>query len=305
MIGKSKFLALASILVMLTVGLLFVSANRVAADSNAKQSGEQALQIAKVDGLDQSVETVTARKLSNEDPLKTQEPNSDQNTEEAFQLLYTYLQDSQKICSQITHYTATLEKQVFADDELQDVETIKIKMREQPFSVYGKWESDGQQVLYVEGENGNRLIAKLTNGLAILRDVWRLDPESSQAMRGCRYPITQLGITRLNQRVEEFYRARASREGATVKYQEESLDGQPIMVFDVSFHSPADCEEYCRSRIMFDSVGKSIVGIENYGWTATGQPGELLERYVYHDLDFNANLSKSDFSLDNPDYGFE
>lgn len=220
------------------------------------------------------------------------------------ELLDAYLNEAVMVIDERAVYTATLEKQVDVQGTLQDVEAIQIKIRHEPFSAYLKWERDHQQVLYVEGENDNRLIARPTNGLSLLRSIWKLDPKSPQAMRGDRYPVTEIGIGKLTERLHKFYSDRDGETGMTCAMREEELSGRPVVIFDVVFHSPSECEDYSHSTIYFDAIGKWVVGVENKGWSTDGREGELLERYLYHDVDFDAKLTSTDFSIDNPEYKF-
>lgn len=233
-----------------------------------------------------------------------QTTQKDKRSDESLSLLKTYLSDSSQICNDRPQYQAQLEKHVSVDGRLQDPEEIEVKVRENPFCVYMKWKDDGQQVLYVDGENDNQLIAKPTNALAAIRSIWKLDPDSRHAMKGNRYPITEVGIGRLADRISRVYSQPDIHNGVTCSHREEVMNGRPVIVFHVNFHSPEIHSEYSNSRILFDSVGKWIVGVENHGWTETGSPGELVEKYIYHQIDFNARIDDSDFSLNNPQYRF-
>lgn len=236
--------------------------------------------------------------------LELQQPNPDAASEQALLLFYAYLNDALVSCEHLGDYTAVLEQQVQLKGKLNKPERIAVKLRETPFSVYLKWEHDGQQVLYVDGEHDGRLIARPTNGLAVIRSVWKLDPNSRQGMAGSRYPVTELGLTRLTERVKDFYIERESREGMICVTREEIFEDRPVRVFEITFASPAIHPEYSFSKLIFDAVDKHLIGVENSGWTKSGQPGQLLEKYLYHELDFQAALSDEDFSLDNPTYKF-
>ena len=262
----------------------------------------QAIQAEPPSAIDSKTESSDANvvALASLDQFSNPEPKTENN----LKLLYSYLDDSRAIIQEKPHHKAFLEKHVSVDGKLQDKEKIDVKIRHTPFSAYMKWRGDGQEVLYVSGENENRLIARPTNGLALLRRIWRLEPDSKQAMMGCRYPITELGLANLSERLHKFYSSRDSREGLTCSMRETELNGRPTVIFDVTFHSPEECSEYSHSTIYFDALGKWIIGVENKGWTADGREGDLVEKYVYHDIDFDARLKDDDFSTDNPKYDF-
>ena len=112
------------------------------------------------------------------------------------------------IDTNIRDYTATLNSQVFVDGQLQPEKYLRCKIRhaqrlddgtEIPFSVYTNFlspqESAGQEVVWIQGQNGGKLIAHGT-GLLNVKRVY-LDPEGTMAMKGNRYPIGEIGFRNL------------------------------------------------------------------------------------------------------------
>lgn len=223
---------------------------------------------------------------------------------ESFELLRTALEDAEQALREIPAYTATLEQQVDIDGKLREPERIDVKVRHEPFSVYMKWRSDGQEALFVDGENDNRILARPTRGLVALRKVWRIDPDSRQAMKNCRHPITELGIKRLQERVTEFHQSRDfSTDGLECRHFQDRIEGRPCLKFETVFHSPRE-GEFSRSVVAVDAVSKLVIGVENYGWRPDGRPGELLERYVYHEIRIVNGFPNREFDESNPDYNF-
>jgi len=93
-------------------------------------------------------------------------------------------------------YEVTLRKQERLDGKLQPSETTAVKFREQPFSVLMEWvkgERLVKKVLYVRGENNNKLLVKPAGVLGVVGIVER-DPEGEQAKKSGRYPLTEFGI---------------------------------------------------------------------------------------------------------------
>ncbi len=114
------------------------------------------------------------------------------------------------IRTNVRDYTATLAKRERVGDTVGNYEYMFIKVRNQkvrdgrvetPFSVYLSFlkptDVKGREVIYVEGRNDSKLVAHEggTKG-RFLPTVW-LDPMGTLAMRGNRYPITQIGIENL------------------------------------------------------------------------------------------------------------
>jgi hypothetical protein len=224
----------------------------------------------------------------------------------ALTLMLHDLRETVRRMEQIPAYTAVLDQQVEVRGTLRDPETISLKLRRTPFSVYLKWDHDGQEVLYSEGKNDGKLLARPTRGLGALRGVWRLPPTSTQAMRHSRYPVTELGIEKLARIALDFHRARNdSAEGLTCTVKQTLADGKPATVYTVVFASDEVSPEYARSILTFDLESRLLVALENRGWGPDGREGGLLEKYVYHEFRPAPELDDEDFSPANPEYGFK
>jgi len=215
------------------------------------------------------------------------------------------LERSLKAIRSIPSYTATLEQQVQKGGRTLDPDFIDLKLRHEPFSVYLKWQDDHQEVLYVHGENDGRLLARPTRGLASLRRIWRLNPVSSQAMKDSRYPLTEIGIEKLNTMALQFYlKQKSVQEGCTCVTSKTMAEGRPAATYEVSFADPARSPEYARSRLTFDMESHLLVSVESHTWSENGQVGPLLELYRYHGFQPDRSLADEDFSEHHPDYDF-
>ena len=95
-------------------------------------------------------------------------------------------------------YSATIVKHERIDGQLGDQEYAFIKVRQKPFSVYMKFISpksvEGQECMYVEGANDNKMFAHAPPGtLRYKFGTVSLAPTSAMAMHNQRYPITETG----------------------------------------------------------------------------------------------------------------
>ncbi|TWT40709.1 hypothetical protein KOR42_49120 [Thalassoglobus neptunius] len=289
------FIRIATILISISTIASFA---KLHADLEAKKSDPAKSQSHTHSSTSEQADASLAKTESEDDAA------SETEKERAMKLLEAYLGDSVNYCRERHQYTAQLEKQVAIDGRLRDPEVIQAKVRIEPFSVYLKWDDSGQEALYVKGKNRDRMVARVTEGIALLRDVWKLDPESRQAMQGCRYPITEFGLLRMSERVSEFYQNRRTDGGLECSHRTDFFRESPVVIFDIAFHSPQECPDYSLSKLYFDAEHKCLIGIENYGWSKDGRPGELVEKYLFHDIEFDAPLSEVDFSLENPSYKF-
>ncbi len=205
---------------------------------------------------------------------------------------------------ELTAYTAVLEMQEAENGELPPAKTVYIKIRRAPFSVYMRWHESNQEAIFVDGENDNRLLVKPPKGLAALKRVWRLDPESRMAKQSSRYPITDSGLENLAARIRAFYKTRNDWLTVTRCVPCNAVvAGQELIAYDVHFQDEQVSPAYSRSRYCFDEQGL-LVALENYGWSERDGKKDLLEKYVYHTIDSDVSLDDQDFDEKNPEYTF-
>lgn len=162
----------------------------------------------------------------------------------------------------------------------------------------------GQEAIWIENENDGNLIAHGT-GLARLIKV-ALDPTSGLAMRGNRYPITELGIETLMMRMLE--RGDRSRKDAdcTVEYDRSlKIDGNPCTLITITHPTQKEGLDFHIAKIYIDDKLNLPVGYEGFWWPESegGEP-TLIERYFYRELELNCPLTDEDFNPNNPEYDY-
>ena len=113
----------------------------------------------------------------------------------------------------IRDYTCTLVKRERVQGELLDYEFMTCKIRhkrvqdgqEVPFGVYLSFLKPdtvkGREVIYVAGENSGKMIAHEGGFKGRFLPTVSLLPTSTLALRGNRYPITEIGIKTLTERL--------------------------------------------------------------------------------------------------------
>ena len=119
----------------------------------------------------------------------------------------------ENIQTNVKDYTATLVKRERVNGKLNEPESMFLKVRQEPFSVYMGFVTPerlkGQEVIYVAGQNGGNMLAHGV-GLQKLIGMIQLAPTSPLAMAGQRYPITEIGIENLTRRLIEAAEQRQS-----------------------------------------------------------------------------------------------
>ncbi|MFM8218194.1 MAG: DUF1571 domain-containing protein, partial [Planctomycetaceae bacterium] len=97
-------------------------------------------------------------------------------------------------------YAATFTRQERLEGgDLLDLQTMEMKLRHAPLSIYMKWiegGEEGRELLFVEGQNDNRMLVKLGGGKKLLPAV-KVDPAGSLAMSEARHPVTSVGLLQL------------------------------------------------------------------------------------------------------------
>jgi hypothetical protein len=218
-----------------------------------------------------------------------------------------------KLCRQalenVPDYTCRFVKRDVVDGQTHAHQAV-VKFREEPFSVYMRFEGEraGREVLYVAGQNDGRLVAREKKGLGSLVGAVMLDPESRQALSESRRPITAFGLRNQLETVIAQWEAEArfaAPETQTRYYESAKLQGMDCQVIE-TFHPVRRQQfEFFCTRLYIDKATRLPVRVEQYGFPAApGQQPPLLEEATYWDVRTGVGLTDRDFDRRNPEYGF-
>ncbi len=200
-------------------------------------------------------------------------------------------------------YTAVFVQQVSKDGVLHEVQEIDVKVRHEPFSVYMKWRDKGQEVLYVDGENDGRLLARRTKGL--FQRTVKLQPASRIAMLDARQPVTEVGLLGLVVNARKELHSCPSLAGVDCEVSRAEIAGKAVRRYRVTFDAPTVHATYSHCDVCFRDDAPVPVSITCYGWSAEGKPGELLEYYRYHSIRTEPAITDDDFDPANAAYAFQ
>jgi Protein of unknown function (DUF1571) len=213
-----------------------------------------------------------------------------------------WLAEAESAYDRVTSYTAVFHKQQRVAGELLADDTILLKCRKKPFSLYMKWvtaPNQGSELLYVAGWNEDQ--ARAHRG-GILRFIVRnLDPWSLALMAGNLRPVTSTGIGFLLETVAiNMRKALKAGELRFSERGEEQVYGRNTHILEVVLpnEKPQDFDG-ARFVINQDAESKILIRIRVYD-----RDGRLLENYGYENLDLDAPLSDADFDPTNPAYQF-
>lgn len=221
------------------------------------------------------------------------------------------------ITSNVIDYTATLTKRLRVKGRLQPEEKMFIKIRHEveksdpeesvPFSVYTKFldPKKGQEAIWVDGANNNKLVAHGPSGLLNLMTV-RLDPQGKMAMNGNRHPIWTIGMLNLIKLMIEKAETDLHYDDCRVELARNVMLGESNCTRLVIIHDqPQDHFEYHRVEIYIDDERNLPIGFRSYDWpNSPGGKPRLLERYYYTNIKLNVGLEGNDFDPANEAYDY-
>jgi hypothetical protein len=201
---------------------------------------------------------------------------------------------------EVKGFSAVLLKRERLGGNLGSLEKIEIFFREQPFSVYMNWLEGGegltkpQKVLYVKGENNNKLLAR-GRGVAKFLPVFEKDVDSDEAKQTGRYTLDQFGIYLGTKRsVASMHRA-DERGELHVEYQG---------LFQVPEVGGRVCHKFVRKPYVppeEEGLNELTIYIDQENWLQIGSvlkdgQGQLLAEYYFRDVKINPEFKSDQFT---------
>ncbi|MCL2743249.1 MAG: DUF1571 domain-containing protein [Planctomycetaceae bacterium] len=210
--------------------------------------------------------------------------------------------------AKIADYTAIITKQENVNGEVQGAQVMEVKVRHEPFSVYLKFrypkELNGQEAIYVKGANDDKLIGHGV-GLQKTFGTQKIPPNGFIAMRGNKYPITEMGILNLVDRLLDVGYKDAKYGECEVKYYENlKVDERPCTLIQVTHPVPRKNFIFHIARIFVDDELQIPIRYDSFSWPEDGKEPVLIEAYIYRNIKLNAGLTDLDFDYRNPAYGY-
>ena len=203
-------------------------------------------------------------------------------------------------------YSAVLVRRERIRGKLTGYEYVFIKIRHQPFSVYGYFQAPaavkGQEVIYVAGRNQGNLLAHRAG----MRVTAHLHPDGLIAMNRRHYPLTEIGLVNLVRRLVEVGQRDLNHGECEVQYfTHAKVNKRPCTLIQVTHPLPRDVFQFHLARVFVDDELMLPIRYESYDWPSEpGEQPELIEEYNYLDLKLNNGFTDEDFSIQNPDYHF-
>lgn len=212
---------------------------------------------------------------------------------------------------QLQDYSCTFYKRERIDGELGEYQSMFVKVRHNPFSVYmfflGPGKLRGQECIYVRDQNEGNLLAHPTGFRKTVVGTVSLDPTGMIAMSGNRYPITEVGVLNLVERLVEIGNRDTQYGECEVQFfQGAKINNRDCTCIQVIHPVPRRNFLFHLARIFVDTELNIPVRYEAYDWPEKqGGPPVLTEEYTYLNLKMNNGFTDADFSTENPAYQFK
>ena len=216
----------------------------------------------------------------------------------------------QSIRANIKDYSCTMIKRERVGGELGEHQYIFMKVRHEPFSVYLLFMAPeavkGQEVLWVDGRNDGCMLAHAGSGVKAMMGTVAIKPDSMIAMDGQRYPITEIGVQNLAQRLVEVAEHDAQFGECDVNFFPGSkVNGRVCTCIQVSHPAPRRNFRFHLARVFIDDELKIPVRFEAYDWPpVAGEQPVLMEEYTYMNVKLNNGFTDADFDTKNQTYKF-
>ncbi len=202
-----------------------------------------------------------------------------------------------RIAREVKGYRCLLKKQERLAGKLKPSELIEAQFREDPFSVYLNWKEGtrlAQRVLYVKGENKDKLLVKPA-GLAAIIGIVERDPEGDEAKQSGRYPMTEFGMKYGIERTLLFWKKAQKEKALTITYlgvrKVPELNDRPCHVFKRTGYAAPEEDGITDNTTYIDAETWLQVGS-----VLKGAEGQLLGEYFFRDVELNPKYDPDPFT---------
>lgn len=227
-----------------------------------------------------------------------------------------------RLRTDVDDYTATLIKQESIGGVVGEANEMFVKIQckhrggslddQHPLRVYLRFTGPpsvaGREVIWCEDLHDGKMVAHEAGLLGLM--TVRLDPNGMIAMRGQKYPISDIGLTNLIKKLIERGQQDLDNPDVTVSITKNiTIDDVRCDLVQVRRAKPnGAADDFSLAEICFDRERGLPIRYTAYGWPSDGQIENaklpLLESYTYLNIKTNVGLTEADFDPANPDYQF-
>jgi hypothetical protein len=192
-------------------------------------------------------------------------------------------------------YTMLLHKQERLGGRLQPSEDVEVAVRQQPYSVFMRWLRGARRAdraLYVEGQNGGKILVHPTGLAGAFVKTAALDPDSPQVRESSRYGIQDLGLRSTLVRTLDAWRAGQEQRVGQIEYRGvatvREAGGRPCYVLRRT--APAPEKGVTDTTVYIDKETWFQVGT-----VLKGPGGESVGAYFDRDIVLNPDFAPGQF----------
>ncbi len=208
----------------------------------------------------------------------------------------------------VNDYTCTFYKRERVNGRLTPLYVMEMKARTRPKSIYFKFADPykGREAIFVEGQNGGKILAHDVGFTKFLAGTLELEPSSARAMEDNRHPITEAGIGPLIDTVARRWAAELSSDESVLVFDSDMTIGPRHCQLIEAIHTRHEPDfQFYKVRIFIDSELNLPIRFEGYDWPKeAAASAEMAEEYTYVDLKLNVGLGDIDFNTCNRQYSF-
>jgi hypothetical protein len=211
------------------------------------------------------------------------------------------LNEARKAFASVKDYSCLLIKRERMNGTLQPDNVMIMKVRNDPFSVYLRWQEPrakaGQEACYVAGRNNGRMRVRST-GLTGALGFVSLDPNDPRVKENSNHSITEAGIGNLLTRYAERWESERKINQTAVKVAEYEYNKRRCWRVETTHPlGTSDKFAFYRNVLYFDKETKLPTRVECYDWPRKeGAAGELIEVYSYVNVRLNPGLGDETFN---------
>ena len=207
--------------------------------------------------------------------------------DEQFLLALTSFKDMVARLQEVRDYRCVLIKQEWLKNRMDREEMVMLFRK--PMDIKLTWISPnkGQQALYRQGKNNDRLRARRAGLLSLF--TFEMGIYDKRAMEHSRYPITHAGIgTILDKTMEDINRGKCTLR----VLGEVRLENHTCIHLEFRSLGPRDYHQSCRSEFWMEKQSRLLLQLK-----MTDYEQRLIGSYTFSQLEVDVGLSDKDFEL--------
>jgi Protein of unknown function (DUF1571) len=205
----------------------------------------------------------------------------------------------QRCRREVRAYRAVWLKQDRVDGLLRPKALIEVCFREEPYSLFLRWrEGTGkaESVLYVEGENDNKLLARLSDAFLrqLLGEVVPFDPDGPEVTQAAPLPVTKFGFRHSIERALADCQELQKKGELDLKFLGEAVapeaGDRTCYRFQYTPLEPGEGTAHRRLTLYLDKDTWLLVGR-----VGAGEDGEPVNISFYRDVRLNPDFAPDQF----------